>query len=93
LLEPSIPTKSGIMLGLGETMDEIDHAMADLRRVGCSYLSLGQYLAPSRRHHAVVEYIRLELFDELRLKALGFGFRHVESGPYVRSSYHADKYL
>jgi lipoic acid synthetase len=93
MLHGSIPTKSGVMLGLGETMDEIESVMGDLRRVGCSYLSLGQYLAPSRRHHPVVEYIRPELFDELRLKASGFGFRHVESGPYVRSSYHADRYI
>lgn len=85
-------TKSGIMLGLGETMDEVRQSMADLRSVDCSYLSLGQYLAPSRRHQPVQEFIRPEIFDQLREEALALGFQHVESGPYVRSSYHAAAY-
>lgn len=90
---PSIPTKSGIMLGLGEELDEVRTVMQDLRRVGCSYLSLGQYLAPSKRHQPVVAYIPPDQFDLLRDEALALGFRHVESGPYVRSSYHASKYV
>ena len=87
-----IPTKSGLMLGLGETGEEVLAVMRDLRQVDCTYLSLGQYLAPGRRHQPVVEYIRPERFDVLRDAALEMGFRHVESGPYVRSSYHAGQY-
>lgn len=90
---PSIPTKSGIMLGLGEELDEVRAVLQELRRVGCSYLSLGQYLAPSKRHQPVVAYIPPEQFDRLRDEALALGFRHVESGPYVRSSYHASEYV
>lgn len=89
---PEIPTKSGIMLGLGEELDEVRAVMQDLRKVGCSYLSLGQYLAPSKRHQPVVAYLEPQLFDQLRDEALALGFRHVESGPYVRSSYHAANY-
>jgi len=86
------PTKSGIMLGLGETEDEVVNVLQDLRQVGCSYLSIGQYLAPSKRHQPVVEYILPERFEELRQQALGLGFRHVESSPYTRSSFHAANY-
>lgn len=86
------PTKSGIMLGLGETEAEVLAVLQDLRRAGCSYLSIGQYLAPSRRHQPVVAYIRPERFEELRQQALGMGFHHVESSPYTRSSYHAANY-
>ncbi|HIJ95369.1 MAG TPA: lipoyl synthase [Desulfuromonadales bacterium] len=92
-LAPEIRTKSGIMLGMGETAAEVLAACEDLRNVGCSYLSIGQYLAPSRNHYPVQEYIQPELFESLRLKALQLGFSHVESGPYVRSSYHAGKYV
>ncbi len=91
-LAPAIPTKSGVMLGLGETLDEVRQVMADLLSVGCSYLSLGQYLAPSRHHQPVVEFIPPETFDLLREEGLRMGFRHLESGPYVRSSYHAGEY-
>lgn len=91
-LAPAIPAKSGIMLGLGEEFDEVRAVMRDLRKVGCSYLSLGQYLAPSKRHQPVVAYIPPQQFDQLRDEALALGFRHVESGPYVRSSYHAANY-
>ncbi len=87
-----VPTKSGIMLGMGETVDEVVQVLGDLRAVGCAYLSIGQYLAPSRRHYPVREYVRPELFEQLRETALGMGFAHVESGPYVRSSYHAGNY-
>ncbi|WP_298267431.1 lipoyl synthase [Geobacter sp.] len=91
-LEPAARTKSGLMLGLGETQEEVLQVMADLREAGCSYLSLGQYLAPSRSHHPVHEFVRPERFDRLREKGLSLGFGHVESGPYVRSSYHAAQY-
>jgi len=91
-LAPGIRTKSGIMMGMGETQEEVLQLFSDLRRVGCAYLSIGQYLAPSRRHHSVQEYVRPELFESLREAALGMGFSHVESGPYVRSSYHAGQY-
>ncbi len=91
-LVPAIPTKSGIMLGMGELEDEVLQVMRDLRCVGCSYLSIGQYLAPSRLHYPVQGYIPLETFERLRAIGLDLGFTHVESGPYVRSSYHADRY-
>ncbi|MBT0665256.1 lipoyl synthase [Geobacter pelophilus] len=89
---PSIPTKSGIMLGLGEGLDEVRSVMSDLRSAGCSYLSIGQYLAPSRNHQPVLEFVKPEIFDLLRTEGLALGFSHVESGPYVRSSYHAGSY-
>lgn len=92
LAADAAPTKSGIMLGLGETEAEVLAVLQDLRQAGCSYLSIGQYLAPSRRHQPVVEYVLPERFEELRQQALGMGFRHVESSPYTRSSYHAAKY-
>ncbi|HTP66217.1 MAG TPA: lipoyl synthase [Geobacteraceae bacterium] len=91
-LAPDIRTKSGMMVGLGETEEEMLAVFADLRGVGCSYLSIGQYLAPSRRHFPVQGFVRPEQFDYYREKALTMGFWHVESGPYVRSSYHAAKY-
>jgi lipoic acid synthetase len=92
-LAPEINTKSGIMLGMGEEEVEVLQVLSDLREVGCGYLSIGQYLAPSRRHYPVQEYIRPEQFEALRSEALSLGFSHVESGPYVRSSYHAGKYV
>jgi lipoic acid synthetase len=91
-IAPGIPTKSGIMLGLGETPDEVRATLSDLVCAGCAYVSLGQYLAPSRSHHPVVEFVPPETFDRLRDEALAMGFAHVESGPYVRSSYHAADY-
>lgn len=92
-LAPHIRTKSGVMLGMGERPEEVLQVCADLRGVGCSYLSIGQYLAPSRVHYSVREYIRPEAFDDFRNAALNMGFDHVESGPYVRSSYHAGRYI
>jgi lipoyl synthase len=91
-LDPGMKTKSGIMVGLGETEEEVLAVFADLRRAGCAYLSVGQYLAPSRRHFPVQEFITPESFELYREKALALGFEHVESGPYVRSSYHAEQY-
>lgn len=91
-LAPEILTKSGIMLGMGELEDELLQAFADLREVGCDYLSLGQYLAPSQEHYPVQQYIEPERFEVLKTSALRLGFRHVESAPYVRSSYNAGFY-
>ncbi len=91
-LDPALRTKSGIMVGLGEMTDEVFSVFADLGAVGCDYLSVGQYLAPSRRHYPVQEFVKPEMFDLYREKALSLGFTHVESGPYVRSSYHAADY-
>lgn len=91
-LAPEIKTKSGIMLGMGEVEEDVLEVFRDLRDVNCDYLSIGQYLAPSRAHYPVQEYIPPARFDELRRTALALGFSHVESGPYVRSSYHAGQY-
>ncbi len=82
-------TKSGIMVGLGETMDEIKEVMCDLRSWGVSILTIGQYLQPSRQHLPIERYYTLEEFTELKEFGLGIGFQWVESGPLVRSSYHA----
>lgn len=92
-LAPEIHTKSGVMLGMGESEEELLQVFNDLREVGCAYLSIGQYLAPSRKHYQVQEYIAPERFESLRLQALEMGFSHVESDPYVRSSYNAGKYV
>ena len=92
-LAPDIRIKSGIMLGMGETEDEVLQVFKDLREAGCSYLSIGQYLAPSRKHFPVQEYVPPERFKRLQVHALELGFSHVESGPYVRSSYHAGQYV
>jgi lipoic acid synthetase len=91
-LEPSIVTKSGLMLGLGETVDELLQAMDDLRGSGVQVLTLGQYLRPSPQHLPVVEYIRPEVFEQHKETAYAKGFEHVASGPLVRSSYHAADY-
>jgi lipoic acid synthetase len=82
-------TKAGLMLGLGEEREELLSVFRDLRSVGCDILTLGQYLRPTAAHHEVVRYVAPEEFATLRNDALGMGFRHVESGPLVRSSYHA----
>lgn len=88
-----ITTKSGIMLGMGESEDEVYQVIRDLRSAGCDFLSIGQYLAPSKRHYPVKEYIAPEKFTAYAKKSFESGFLHVESGPYVRSSYMAGKYL
>lgn len=88
----SICTKSGLMLGLGETDNELHEALADLRRAGCDILTLGQYLQPTREHLPVVEFVTPEKFDALGALAKQMGFVHVASGPMVRSSYHADEF-
>jgi lipoic acid synthetase len=86
-------TKSGIMLGLGETEPEIISVLKDLRRVNCDFLTIGQYLAPSSKHHPVVAYIHPDIFKKYQTISLEFGFKSVASGPLVRSSYQADKML
>ena len=85
-----VPTKSGLMLGLGETIDEVIEVMKDLRTHGCSMVTLGQYLQPSRFHLPVERFVPPENFDELAIIGRDLGFSHVASGPLVRSSYHAD---
>ncbi len=84
-------TKSGMMVGLGETWDEIVETMRDLRSVGCDLLTIGQYLRPSQKHAPLAKWYTPAEFDELRLEGEALGFRHVASGPLVRSSYHADE--
>ncbi len=86
-------TKSGVMLGLGETDQEVIETMEDLRAVGCDILTLGQYLQPTRKHLPVAEFVHPDRFKKYEELGLKMGFRFVESGPLVRSSYHAEKHL
>jgi lipoic acid synthetase len=92
-VSPECPTKSGLMLGLGETMEEVLQVMRDLRVHGVGILTLGQYLRPSPKHLPIVRYVAPEEFRELRDAGIEMGFAHVESGPLVRSSYHASNAL
>ncbi len=87
---PRIPTKSGIMLGLGETSGQVLDTLHDLRAQGVDMVTIGQYLQPSPHHHPVLRYWTPQEFDDLRAAGMALGFRHVASGPLVRSSYHAD---
>jgi lipoic acid synthetase len=89
-LHPRVQTKSGLMLGMGEELEEVAQVMQDLRAQGCNMLTLGQYLQPSREHLAVSRYVEPHEFDHLRERAETMGFSSVASGPMVRSSYHAD---
>jgi len=84
--------KTGLMLGLGEERDELIDTLGDLARIGVEILTLGQYLRPTMQHHPVVRYYHPDEFAAIREQALGLGFRHVEAGPLVRSSYHARKH-
>jgi lipoic acid synthetase len=88
-----VRVKSGIMLGLGETKEEILESMNDLLQAGVHILTLGQYLQPTKEHLPVAEYIHPDFFAELKQTGLQMGFRYIESGPLVRSSYHAEKHL
>ena len=88
-VQPETPTKSGLMLGLGETVEEVLEVMRDLRAHGVDILTLGQYLRPSPKHLPIVRYVTPDEFAELRAAGNEMGFAHVESGPLVRSSYHA----
>jgi lipoyl synthase len=89
---PDIVTKAGLMLGIGETIDELFDVLADLRAIRCDVITLGQYLAPTLKHSIPVDrYVRPEEFDEIATRARLLGFRQVVAGPFVRSSYHADE--
>ncbi|MBL0512984.1 MULTISPECIES: lipoyl synthase [Aeromonas] len=89
-MHPHVPTKSGVMMGLGETNEEIVQVLKDLREHGVNMLTLGQYLQPSRHHLPVKRYVPPAEFDELKEVAMDLGFSHAACGPFVRSSYHAD---
>ena len=93
IAEAGIAAKSGIMLGLGESREEVIESMMDLRTSGVSILTLGQYLQPTREHLPVTEFIHPDTFASLKEEGLRMGFRYVESGPLVRSSYHAEKHI
>lgn len=88
---PHILTKSGIMLGVGEERGQVEQVLRDLREQDCDFLTIGQYLAPTKEHHPVVAYITPEEFEALKDIGYGLGFTHVAAGPLVRSSYHADE--
>ncbi len=90
-IKPNLLTKSGLMVGLGETKEEIFEVMDDLRKVDVNILTIGQYLQPSKKHYPVQEYVHPSIFEEYRQIALEKGFLLVESAPLVRSSYHADR--
>ena len=92
-LDSSISTKSGIMVGLGETQQEMLAVFKDLREALCDFLTIGQYLAPSKNHYPVAQYIHPDVFEKYKQIAYSMGFSHVESGPFVRSSYHAGEAL
>jgi lipoic acid synthetase len=88
-IDPSLPTKSGLMLGLGEQVNEVEQTLLDLKHAGCDMLTLGQYLQPTPAHLPIKRYIPPDEFEKWRQKALDIGFKEVASGPFVRSSYHA----
>jgi len=90
-ITPEINIKSGLMLGLGETIDEVIDVLRDLRSAGCEFVTIGQYLRPSRLNLSVVEYIRPEIFERLRLEAMDMGFKYIASAPLVRSSKNAEE--
>jgi lipoic acid synthetase len=92
-IDPNIKTKTGLMLGLGENSEQVVDTLKDIIDVGCDFISIGQYLPPSTTHYKVQEYVTPEKFDFYKDKALKLGFKHVESAPYVRSSYMADRYV
>ena len=93
IAESNTTTKSGIMVGLGETPEEVEELMDDLRQVGCHILTIGQYLQPTHKHYPVAAYITPEQFALYKEKGLEKGFQQVESAPLVRSSYHAEKQI
>ena len=90
-IAPDIVTKSGIIVGMGETTVQLKRTMEDLRKVDCDLLTIGQYLRPSQKHLKTVKYYKPEEFEHLKQIGLSLGFKHVASGPLVRSSYHADE--
>lgn len=87
-----LATKSGIMVGMGETLEEVETSLHDLRAHGCDMVTIGQYLQPTASHHPVQRYVAPEEFEHLRSVAEKAGFRHIQSGPFVRSSYHAEAF-
>lgn len=93
MLDPNMKTKSGLMVGLGETNEQIHSTLADLRIAKVDFLTVGQYLQPTRHHVSIQKYYAPDEFQEIKKDALKLGFAHVESGPLVRSSYHAEKAL
>ena len=93
IAKSGIRSKSGIMLGLGETREEIIQTMDDLREVGCEVMTIGQYLQPTKDHYPIQEYVHPDVFEEYRLIGKEKGFRHIESAPMVRSSYHAERHI
>jgi lipoic acid synthetase len=93
MVRPHVPTKSGLMLGLGENRDEVLQVMRDLRAHHVDILTLGQYLRPSQKHLPIIRYVPRDEFDDYRRLGMEMGFGHVESGPLVRSSYHAAEAL
>ena len=90
-IDPSIVTKSGIIVGMGEETKQLKSTMQDLREVDCDLLTIGQYLRPSQKHLKTVKYYKPDEFEDLKQVGLNLGFKHVASGPLVRSSYHADE--
>ena len=90
-IKPDLPTKSGMMVGLGETKDEVIETMKDLRDHQCDLLTIGQYLRPSKKHHPIIKFYNPREFTEFQNIGLDMGFSHVAAGPLVRSSYHADE--
>ncbi|MGL4806401.1 MAG: radical SAM protein, partial [Bacteroidales bacterium] len=93
IAQSGIVSKSGIMLGLGETREEILQTMDDLLAVGCEVMTIGQYLQPAEKNIEVKEYIHPDQFEEYRQIGIAKGFRHIESAPLVRSSYHAERHV
>jgi lipoic acid synthetase len=90
-MDKSILTKSGFMLGLGENEEDVISILKDLKQIDCDIITIGQYLAPSSKHHPVIEYIHPDTFKKYEEIALDMGFKYVSSGPLVRSSYYAEK--
>jgi lipoic acid synthetase len=93
IADAGLAAKTGVMLGMGETRDEVEELMRDVLAAGCRLLTIGQYLQPSRRHFPVAEYVHPEQFEKYRETALSIGFQHVESGPLVRSSYNSVNFI
>lgn len=93
IADSGIRAKSGIMLGLGETEEEIIETMDDLRAIGCEVMTIGQYLQPTKEHYPVQEYVHPDTFERYRQIGVEKGFRHIESAPMVRSSYHAERHV
>lgn len=90
-IDPQMPSKSGMMVGIGETKDEVLQTMQDLREADCDLLTIGQYLRPSKKHHPLIRFYHPDEFKEFEQAGMKMGFKHVAAGPLVRSSYHADE--